>query len=106
MRLRDAIILASNEYDAECGHFDRDADLNAKAKAVLSHDYDEIEATTMIDDVLQGQTFMPSDVDRYVRQSIMFAFRLGMRVQRKLACPDVETSIFDQTEQTLTVRVQ
>lgn len=96
MRLRDAIILVGNEYDAEARRLKKDPILQSKAEKILDHEYAEIEASKAVEDIMQGRIVMPAEVQEWIEHSLVMALRLGMRVQRKLDHPDIKTSIFDQ----------
>ncbi len=95
MTLRDAIEQTQNEYDEEALSFKRIPQLNIAATLLLNAELDEIEATDVIETILQGQRFVPAEIHTFVAARLMIALRLGMRIQRKLDHPEKTTTLFD-----------
>lgn len=95
MTLKGAIITVQEEYDREI-KTPRKEKL-AQFERTLKHEYNSIAQADLIFTITEGRTILPLENFRMVSQWIIMAFRLGMRVQRKLDRPQSPTSILDYT---------
>jgi hypothetical protein len=97
MTIREAETLVTAEYNEECLEARKSPARNLLMAAAINREYTEIDeflpsyvgeiAATM--GAPQGMV-LPD----YVYQAARMAFRLGMRVQRKIDQPDIPTTIF------------
>ncbi len=95
MTLKDAIMTVQEEYDREIKQWRIRPDIGQAASALLYAELDQIEATDIIETILQGRTFLPLEVQDFVETAVRMALRFGMRLQRKIDHPDKPTTVFD-----------
>ncbi len=95
MTLHEAIEQSQNEYDAEVGSFEVDRSADRIAKSILEYEYGVLDKLDLFGEITRHAPIAPAESRLKIYRWVTLAFRLGMRVERKLQHPDKPTSIFD-----------
>lgn len=98
MTLKEAIEAVDKECAAEHRIITSDPVLEAQAKNILKSDIEQMEAAHLEEMITQGSPIYPVQSRLLVYSYIKVAFRLGMRVQRKLNNPDQNTAFSWRTQ--------
>lgn len=98
MTLKEAIEAVDKECAAEHRIITSDPALEAQARNMLKADYEQMRAAGMTDIITGGSPIYPVENRIKVYAWIEVAFRMGMRVQRKLMKPEENTSAAWRTQ--------
>jgi hypothetical protein len=94
LSLAEAIKLVMEEYDQETDRWQENQTLFRKAEQIIEAEWDQMEAANLFPELTGGATIQPEPNRSRIKFWMYMAFRLGMRVQRKLYNPTVRTSAF------------
>ena len=101
MTINQAFHAASDDYDGECIRAQKDTAFHELLTQPLGREYDEIDQALpdYVAEVFKGQGWPSGYLDQRIYQSLRMAFRMGMRVQRKLDKPEIPTTSFWRSDQ-------
>lgn len=94
MDLVEAIRITQNEYDREVVAFDSNPDYKSKCIAAIELEFDAIVRSGLISAISESARAYSDPA-----MNIAIAFRMGMRVQRKLHDPSAATTIIPRPVQ-------
>lgn len=92
MTLKDAILTVLDECGAEYLQKGKNSVLRRR---IFDHEYTSMNEAKLFEEVTGNAPIVPRESALKIYSWISFAFRFGMRVQRKLDHPDLPTTMSD-----------